>query len=432
MATVFSVCFFAMLALTVALRLWLFLRQIRHVTAHRGSVPPAFAAHIPLPDHQKAADYTVAKSRLSIGELAAETLLLLLLTYGGWLAGFDRFWRGFFPETGIAYGLALFASIGLTSFLVGLPFLLWRIFRIEAAFGFNRMTPALFVADLAKQLLLLLLIGAPLLALVLWLMDTLAHGWWLAVWVVWFAFNLLALLIYPIFIAPLFNRFTPLADGEVKRRIEALLSRCGFSNAGLFVMDGSKRSAHGNAYFTGFGKAKRIVFFDTLLEKLTPAEVEAVLAHELGHYHHRHIQKRLAVSALLSLALLWVLGQLVDQPWFYAGLGVAEATKIGAGDTARNPALALVLFSLVLPVFAFPLAPLLSWLSRRHEFAADAFAAQQADAVALIDALVKLYRDNAATLTPDPLFSLFHDSHPPAAERIAHLQSSHAKESFAC
>lgn len=432
MATVFSACFLAMLALTLALRLWLFLRQIRHVSANRASVPPAFAARIPLTDHQKAAEYTVAKLRLSIVELAADTLLLLLLTFGGWLAGIDRFWRDFFPERGIAYGLALFASVGLISFFVGLPFTLRRTFRIEAAFGFNKMTPALFVSDLAKQLLLLLLIGAPLLAVVLWLMQTLARDWWLAVWAVWFIFNLLAMLIYPTFIAPLFNKFTPLADGEVKRRVEALLTRCGFASAGLFVMDGSKRSAHGNAYFTGFGQAKRIVFYDTLIEKLTPVEVEAVLAHELGHYRHRHIQKRLAMIAVLSLALLWLLGQLVDQPWFYAGLGIPEATKIGAGETARNPALALVLFSLVLPVFTFPLTPLFSSLSRRHEFAADAFAAQQADAGALIDALVKLYRDNAATLTPDPLYSLFHDSHPPAAERIAHLQLSRGKESFAC
>ena len=426
MAAVFSTVFLAMLALTTALRVWLALRQMRHVAAHRGAVPAEFADRIPLADHQKAADYTAAKLRLALVELAVDVVLLLAFTVGGLLATFDAFWRGIFPDTGYAYGLALFASVGVTGFVVGLPFALYRTFRLEAAFGFNKMTPGLFVADLFKQLLLTILIGGPLLLLVLWLMDAMGSQWWLFVWMTWLATNLLVLLLYPTFIAPLFNKFTPLADGEVKTRIEALLARCGFASSGLFVMDGSKRSAHGNAYFTGFGRSKRIVFFDTLIDKLAPGEVEAVLAHELGHYKRRHIVKRIVVMSALSLALLWLLGQLIDQTWFYAGL------KVSAGETARNTALALILFSLVLPVFTFPFGPLMSWLSRQHEFEADAYAAQQADGGELVAALVKLYRDNAATLTPDPLHSLFYDSHPPASERIAHLKSQPRQEPVPC
>lgn len=432
MAELFATVFLAMLVLTSALRVWLSLRQMRHVAAHRHALPPAFAERISLADHQKAADYTVAKLRLGLVELAADTLLLLAFTFGGLLTAFDRLWRSVFPDGGLAYGLALFASVGLTGFFVGLPFTIKRIFGIEARFGFNKTTPRLFVADLAKQLVLTVLIGAPLLMFVLWLMEAMGRHWWLYVWLTWLAFNLLVLLIYPTFIAPLFNKFTPLPAGEVKQRVEALLERCGFASSGLFVMDGSKRSKHGNAYFTGFGKSKRIVFFDTLLDKLAPPEVEAVLAHELGHYQRRHIAKRIAVLALLSLAVLWLLGQIIDRPWFYAGLNVAEAMKVGADGTARNTALALILFSLVLPVFSFPLTPLFSALSRRHEFEADAFAAQQSDAKGLICALTKLYRDNAATLTPDPLHSLFYDSHPPASERIAHLESLSRQESSPC
>lgn len=412
MATVFSLVFLVLLALSAALRAWLALRQLRHVAAHRGAVPAAFADRIALADHQKAADYTMAKVRLGLAELAADTLLLLLLTFGGLLHAFDGFWRAFFPAP-YFHGLALFASVGIAGFIVGLPFSLHRTFVLEARFGFNKTTPGLYVADLLRQLLLALLIGAPLLLAVLWLMDAMGPRWWLWVWAVWLGFNLLALALYPTFIAPLFNKFTPLAAGEMKTRIEALLARCGFASSGLFVMDGSKRSAHGNAYFTGFGKAKRIIFFDTLLDKLAPEEVEAVLAHELGHFKRRHVWKRIGVMAAASLALLWLLGQLIDQPWFYAGL------HAGPGGTA----MALILFSLVLPAFTFPLAPFLSWLSRRHEFEADAYAARQTGGTALIAALVKLYRDNAATLTPDPLHSLFHDSHPPAGERIAHLQA---------
>ena len=412
MADVFSAVFLAALALTAALRVWLAVRQMRHVAARRDAVPGEFADRIALADHRKAADYTCAKVHFGLVELAADVGLLLAFTFGGLLAAYDAFWRAQFDGPGYAYGLALFASVGLTGFLVGLPFALYRTFRLEADYGFNRTAPALFVADLAKQTLLAVLIGAPLLLLVLWLMDAMGAQWWLYVWMTWLAFNLLVLLFYPSVIAPLFNKFVPLAGGEVKQRIEALLARCGFASSGLFVMDGSKRSAHGNAYFTGFGRSKRIVFFDTLIDKLEPAEVEAVLAHELGHYARRHILKRIAFLAALSLGLLWLLGQIIDQAWFYAGL------QVGPGSTA----MALILFSLVLPVFGFPLAPLMSWLSRRHEFEADAYAAQQASGSDLIAALVKLYRDNAATLTPDPLHSLFYDSHPPASVRIERLK----------
>jgi STE24 endopeptidase len=410
-ATVFSLVFLASLALTTALRTWLALRQLRHVLAHRGAVPTEFADRIALADHQKAADYTAAKTRLALVEMGVDVALLLAFTFGGLLAAFDAFWRGVFAGAGYAHGLALFASVGVIGFVAGLPTALYRTFVLEARFGFNKMTPALYVADLLKQALLTVLIGGPLLLAVLWLMGAMGPLWWFWVWLTWLGFNLLVLAIYPTFIAPLFNKFTPLAEGEMKRRIEALLARCGFAASGLFVMDGSKRSAHGNAYFTGFGQAKRIVFFDTLLDKLAPPEVEAVLAHELGHFKRRHVWKRIAAMSVLSLAFLWLLGRLIDQPWFYAGLNAGEA----------GTAMALILFSLVLPVFAFPFAPAMSWLSRRHEFEADAYAAQQAGAPDLVTALVKLYRDNAATLTPDPLHSLFYDSHPPASQRIAHL-----------
>lgn len=417
MTEAFSLLFLAMLATTTGLRIWLALRQMRHVRAHREAVPAEFADRIPLADHRKAANYTDAKLRLGLAELAADVALLLLFTHGGLLAACAAFWQGHFAAGSYLYGLALFASVGIAGFLLGLPFSLYRTFRLEARFGFNKMTPGLYVADLVKQLVLTVLIGAPLLLLVLWLMDAMGPRWWLTVWLTWLAFNLLVMWLYPTVIAPLFNKFSPLAEGEVKTRIEALLARCGFASSGLFVMDGSKRSAHGNAYFTGFGRAKRIVFFDTLIDKLAPGEVEAVLAHELGHHKRRHIVKRIVVMSVLSLALLWLLGQIIDQPWFYAGL------HVGSGAAAPDTAMALILFSLVLPVFTFPLGPLMSWHSRRHEFEADAYAAQQASGSDLIAALVKLYRDNAATLTPDPLHSLFYDSHPPASQRIAHLRS---------
>lgn len=406
----FTLLFLAALALSTALRLWLDLRHRSHVIAHRDRVPAAFVGRIELADHRKAADYTVAKVRVGLMEIIVDSLVMLVLTLGGGLGLIDRALRSWFGG-GYMHGLALFACVGLIGFLVGLPASLYRTFRIEARFGFNKLTWPLWFADLAKGAALTVLIGGPLLLAALWLMDVMGREWWLYVWLLWLGSNLLVLFLYPTVIAPLFNKFTPLEDASLKARIEALLARCGFASSGLFVMDGSKRSAHGNAYFTGFGQAKRIVFFDTLLEKLAPPEIEAVLAHELGHFRHRHVIKRVALSGALSLVLLWLLGHLIDQPWFFTGLGVSP------GGTAMG----LLLFSMVLPVFLFPLAPLTSALSRRHEYQADAYAAQQTAATDLIAALLKLYRDNAATLTPDPLHSLFHDSHPPASQRIARL-----------
>ena len=407
----FTVVFLAALALSTGLRLWLDLRHLRHVRAHREQVPADFFGRIELVDHRKAADYTAAKVRIGLAEIVVDALVLLALTLGGVLGWIDQALRDGLGS-GYLHGLALFACAGLLGFVIGLPASLYRTFVIEARFGFNKLTWPLWLADLAKGAALTVLIGGPLLLAVLWLMDAMGKNWWFYVWLVWLATNLLILFLYPTVIAPLFNKFTPLEDAALKQRIEALLARCGFASSGLFVMDGSKRSAHGNAYFTGFGRSKRIVFFDTLLEKLAPQEIEAVLAHELGHFRHRHVIKRIALSAALSLAFLWLLGQIIDQPWFFDGL------KVGAGGTAMG----LLLFSMVLPVFLFPLAPLTSSLSRKHEYEADAYAAQQTAAGDLITALVKLYRDNAATLTPDPLHSLFHDSHPPASQRIARLK----------
>ena len=395
----------------LALRQWLARRQIAHVLAHRDHVPAQFAQRIELAAHQKAADYTVAKTRFARFSLALETALLLGLTFGGGLQALHEFWSG--HTDGLTYGVALIFSVTLISAVLELPLSLYAQFGIEARFGFNRMSYGLFFADLAKQTLLSAAIGAPLLYAVLWLMESMGGLWWFYVWLLWCAFNLLILFIYPTWIAPLFNKFSPLEDNELKGRIEALLERCGFAVAGLFVMDGSKRSNHGNAYFTGFGRNKRIVFFDTLLNRLQPGEVEAVLAHELGHFKRRHIVKRIALIFAATLAFLAVLGQLIDQPAFYAGLGVE----------AQNTALALILFFLVAPLFTFPLTPLTSLLSRRHEYEADAYAAEQTSAADLAQALVKLYEDNAATLTPDPLHSLFYDSHPPAALRVARLSA---------
>ena len=410
MTTPFTTLFIAAFLLSLAVRLWLTLRHIRFVTAHRAEVPAEFAARIPLAAHQKAADYSVDRSRFALQTTLVDSALLMFLTLGGGLAWLHDLCSA--RLDGLPYGLALIFSVMLISGIIDLPFSLYRQFVIEARHGFNRMTLGLFFADLAKQTLIGIVIGAPLILAVLWLMNSMGSLWWLYVWLFWSAFNLLIMFVYPTWIAPLFNKFSPLADGEMKTRIEALLVRCGFRSSGLFVMDGSKRSSHGNAYFTGFGNNKRIVFFDTLLERLTPSEVEAVLAHELGHFRRHHIVYRMALMFALSLGFLWLLGQLIDAPWFYSGLGVP----------AQNTALALVLFFLVIPVFTFLLGPLGSYLSRRNEFEADAYAAEHASAGDLVRALVKLYEDNAATLTPDPLHSLFYDSHPPAAQRIAHLQ----------
>lgn len=411
MTSDFTPFFLAALALTLATRLWLKLRHIRFVAAHRSAVPAEFAERISLASHQKAADYTVDRSRTAIFAILIDAALLLALTLGGGLDDLHEFWA---PRLdGLACGLALIFSVLAISGLVDLPLSLYSQFVIEARHGFNRMTLGLFFADLAKQTLLGAVIGAPVILAILWLMQAMGSLWWLYVWLFWCAFNLAILFVYPTWIAPLFNKFSPLADGEMKTRIEALLARCGFRSSGLFVMDGSKRSSHGNAYFTGFGDNKRIVFFDTLLARLTPPEIEAVLAHELGHFRKRHVIKRIVLTFAGSLLFLWLLGQCIDQPWFYRGLGVG----------AENTALALILFFLAMPVFSFPITPLMSRLSRRHEFEADAYAAEHAAAADLVHALVKLYDDNASTLTPDPLHSLFHDSHPPAAQRIARLQN---------
>ena len=406
----FTFIFLLFFGLTVAVRLWLKLRHIRFVAAHRNAVPADFAERIALPAHQKAADYTVDRSKTAIVGTLIEAVLLLAFTLGGGLAALHDFWS--LRLDNLAYGLAMIFSVMIISGLIDLPLSLYSQFVIEARHGFNRMTLGLFFTDLLKQTLLGVAIGAPVIAAVLWLMGAMGQYWWLYVWLFWSGFNLLIMFVYPTWIAPLFNKFSPLEDGEMKSRIEALLTRCGFRSSGLFVMDGSKRSSHGNAYFTGFGNNKRIVFFDTLLSRLEPPEVEAVLAHELGHFRKKHVVKRMVLMFAGSLAFLWLLGQLIDAPWFYAGLGVP----------AQSTALALILFFLAMPVFTFLLSPLMSQLSRRHEFEADAYAAQHAAADDLIRALVKLYQDNASTLTPDPLHSLFHDSHPPAAQRIAHLQ----------
>ncbi|HQU78516.1 MAG TPA: M48 family metallopeptidase [Azonexus sp.] len=412
MTTDFTLLFLAAIALTLAGRLWLTLRQIRHVAANRAAVPANFAERIPLAAHQKAADYTVDRNKLAIFTTLIDAALLLALTLGGGLAWLHDFWNA--RLTGLPYGLALIFSVMLISAVIDLPFSLYRQFVVEARYGFNRMTLGLFCADLAKHTLLGILIGTPVILAVLWLMGAMGPFWWLYVWLFWCAFNLLALFVYPTWIAPLFNKFSPLEEGEMKARIEALLARCGFRSSGLFVMDGSKRSSHGNAYFTGFGNNKRIVFFDTLLSRLAPGEIEAVLAHELGHFRRHHIVQRIAFMFAGALGFLWLLGQLIDAPWFYNGLGVP----------AQSTALALILFFLVIPVFTFPFKPLSSYLSRRNEFEADAYATENAAAGDLVRALVKLYEDNASTLTPDPLHSLFYDSHPPAAVRIARLQAA--------
>ena len=410
----FSALFLVALGVGLACRLWLARRQAAHVATHRVAVPAAFAATIGLDAHQKAADYTVARVRLGMFDTLLSAALLLALTLGGGLQALHDLCARFVEPGSLVHGVAFVSAVGVVSWLVDLPLGIYRSFGLEARFGFNRLTPGLFVADTVKGVLLAALIGLPLIAFVLWLMAAMGGLWWLYVWAFWLGFNLLVMLVYPTFIAPLFNKFQPLEDGALKTRIEGLMTRCGFRLSGLFVMDGSKRSAHGNAYFTGFGASKRIVFFDTLLAKLDPPEVEAVLAHELGHYHHHHLWKRLAVIGAGSLGFFALLGHLAGQGWFFEGLGLAS----------QGTAATLLLFALVLPVFTFPLTPLMSHWSRRHEFEADAYAARQAPAADLVSALVKLYRDNASTLTPDPLYSSIYDSHPPAAIRIARLQAA--------
>jgi STE24 endopeptidase len=410
----FSVIFVIFLAITLVVRFWLGSRHIRHVLSHRSAVPPEFAERIPLHAHQRAADYTVARTKLGLLTLIVNAAVLIGFTLLGglqWLSAAILDITG----PGMAYQIGLLAAFAVISGLVELPFDYYRQFVMEERFGFNKMTRRLFFSDLVKQTLLGAAIGLPLIWVILTLMEKSGDLWWLYAWLVWTGFQLLMLVLYPTVIAPMFNKFTPLQDESLKDRIESLMKRVGFASQGLFVMDGSKRSAHGNAYFSGFGAAKRIVFFDTLLSRLAPHEIEAVLAHELGHFKLRHIIKRIGVMFALSLALLALLGYLKNQAWFFTGLGVDPMLL------ASNDAMALILFALTLPVFTFLLSPLSSLTSRKHEFEADAFAAKHTNAQDLVSALVKLYEDNASTLTPDPLHSAFYDSHPPASVRIHHL-----------
>lgn len=407
-----SLLFVALVAANLFVKLWLNIRQAHNVQRHQGDVPESFRDVISLEAHQKAAAYTCAKIRLGQLSLVIDTAWLLILTLGG---GINLLY-GIALDIGgnqsiLVTGLIFLIGLGMASSLIDLPISIYRQFGLEARFGFNRMTPILFVTDLLRNALVSLIIALPLLSLILWLLELATPMSWLWAWLGWMTFNGLLLFIYPVVIAPLFNKFTPMPDSEHKQKLDALLQRCGFSAAGLFVMDGSKRSAHANAYFTGFGKNRRIVLFDTLINQLSPNQLEAVLAHEIGHYQCKHLQKRLVLMALISLTLLWALFQLLHAPWFYSALGVDVA----------NPATALALFSLAMPLCLLPLTPLSNALSRKHEYEADAYAAQQSNANELIGALITMYRENAATLTPDSFYSLFHDSHPPATLRIAHL-----------
>lgn len=415
--SLWTLLFAAVLLAGVMARLYLTSRQIRHVAQHRMTVPAVFSHTISLAAHQKAADYTFSKSRLGVLELAFGTVVLLGWTLMGGLDALNQIllaWLG----SGMGQQLALLLAFALISGLLDLPFSLYQTFVVEQRFGFNKTTPRLWLQDLLKSTLVGLLLGLPIAALVLWLMGAAGSIWWLWAWGAWTVFNLLMLVLYPTVIAPLFNQFKPLADEGLKTRVTALMQRCGFAAKGLFVMDGSKRSAHANAYFTGFGAAKRVVFFDTLLARLSPPEVDAVLAHELGHFKHKHIIKRLLGLFALSLLGFALLGWLSSQIWFYTGLGVRPQLAGGGND-----ALALLLFMLALPVFTFFISPLMALSSRRDEFQADAFAVSHTSAQDLSSALLKLYEDNASTLTPDPVYTWFYYSHPSAAERLARMQA---------
>ena len=414
MSNAFTWVFLAALASATLTRLWLARRQARHVLAHRGRVPATFAATIPLEAHQKAADYTAAKTRLGMVDVLISAALALWLTLGGLIQWLADAWGRWLEPGSVPHGAALLLTIFLVQAAAGLPLTLYRTFVVEERFGFNRMTLKLFLADLVKHTLVGLALGVPLLLVVLWLMGRAGEWWWLYVWLVWSAYSLAMMMVYPAFIMPLFNKFAPLPEGELRARIASLLDRTGFKSSGLYVMDGSKRSSHGNAFFTGFGAAKRIVLFDTLVSRLQPPEVEAVLAHELGHYKLHHIAKAMALTMGLSFAVLFVLGRLIGRDWFYQGLGVATPSD----------AAGLALFFIVLPELLFFLHPLTSLYSRKREYEADHYATRHAGAGELVTALVKLYHDNAATLTPDPVHSAFYDSHPPAAMRIAKLRSS--------
>ncbi|MCX7279713.1 MAG: M48 family metallopeptidase [Burkholderiales bacterium] len=413
--------FAALLIVGLWVKFWLATRQIRHVVRHRNAVPAAFTSNITLEAHQKAADYTVTKARFGLLEMALSTTVLLGWTLLGglnWLNQSLLAWLG----GGMLQQLAVLAGFVVIGGLIDIPVALYQTFVIEERFGFNKTSLKLWLADMLKSSLVGIVIGLPIAALILWLMGSAGHLWWLWAWSAWMAINLLLLMIYPTFIAPLFNKFKPLEDETLKARVTALMQRCGFAAKGLFVMDGSKRSAHANAYFTGFGAAKRVVFYDTLLAKLAPGEVDAVLAHELGHFKHKHIVQRIVTMFALSLVGFALLGWLSAQAWFYTGLGV-----IPNMSGAPNDAVALLLFMLATPVLTFFIAPLSAQVSRKHEFQADAYAIQQTSGQDLSTALLKLYEDNASTLTPDPVFVKFYYSHPPASERLARMAQGAAQ-----
>ena len=415
-AGTWTLAFVLVLCASLCWHTWLLLRQIRHVARHRHAVPDAFASRVDLTAHQKAADYTIARARLGLLHGAWDSAILVGWTLLGGLSALHQL-TVVNIDAGLAQQLTLLVAFALIGSALDLPWSWYQTFRLEQRFGFNTSTLSLWLSDLVKSALLGALIGLPLAALVLWLMAATGTHWWLWAWGAWATFNLLALLIYPLWIAPLFNRFTPLADEALRERLQTLLQRCGFAAKGLFVMDGSRRSAHGNAYFTGFGASRRVVLFDTLLTKLSPAQIEAVLAHELGHFHHRHVVQRIVLLMALSLLGFAVLGWVGNQAWFYQGLGV------DVGGLPGNAALTLLLFGLVLPVFTPWLTPIFAQWSRRHEFQADAYAASVTRAEDLASALLQLYQDNASTLTPDPLYMRVTYSHPAATERLQHLQT---------
>jgi STE24 endopeptidase len=407
-----TIAFLVALLAHLAVQVWLARRQIAHVMAHRGSVPTGFESAVSAVEHAKAADYAGARQRVGVVETLYDGVVVLALTLGGGIAFLGQ-WVAGFAQPGVLAGTLHLLAVFAVMTLAGLPFTIFRTFVLEQRFGFNRMGPGTFVADQLKAWALGLLLGGAVAAAVLWIMQSAGTAWWVVGWAAWLAFSLLVTWAWPRVIAPLFNKFSPLEDHALRQRIDALLARCDFHAKAIYVMDGSRRSAHGNAYFTGLGREKRIVFFDTLLSSLGPAQVESVLAHELAHFKLRHIPQRLLVSAALSFAGFALLGWLSRQEWFYTALGVPVASN----------AAALLLFMLVLPAFTWIVSPLLAAWSRRHEYEADAFAAQHADARALAEALVTLYKDNATTLTPDPLYSAFHDSHPPPAARIERLRA---------
>jgi STE24 endopeptidase len=415
-STTFTLVFCVLLLARFLTRQWLGSRQIRHVARHRSAVPTAFSSQIDLPAHQKAADYTIAKTRFDLLTATLSAMVLLGWTLLGGLNLLNQVWLALVGP-GFWQQLALVTSFSLIGGLIGLPMSWWATFRLEARFGFNRSSLGLWVVDGFKSMVVGTVIGLPMLAAVLWLMGAAGDTWWLWAWGLWMGLNLLMLVLYPTVIAPLFNEFKPLEDTELQGRVQSLMQRCGFTAKGLFVMDGSKRSAHANAYFTGFGAAKRVVFFDTLLAQLSPGEIDAVLAHELGHFKHRHILKRIVMLFALSGVGLAALGFVASQAWFYTGLGVEPSLG------APNDALALILFMLFVPLVSYFVSPMVSQRSRNDEFEADAYASEHAQASDLASALLKLYKDNASTLTPDPLYVRFYHSHPPASERLGRLMN---------